>query len=158
MSISDFELAQIISSEEPLNTLLLEYHLFLANRSLLTATKSLNNAAKSIACAKLGGISPSPSGTHVLESWRLLQTAIDMLMNGPLVILDTPPTKPIRNLIKLDVSRVPPPVHTSPESNQPHAKLARTGKKSKARSRLVSDVISPKIKYKVTRYNKPPRP
>src|SRR6516165_6884489 len=129
MSISDFENAQIILSDPSQNSLLLEYYLFLASRSLATATKSLNNAAKCIVSAGSGGILANPSGTHVLESWRLLQTAIDMLMNGPLVILDTPPTKPIRNLIKLDVSRVPPPVHTSPESNQPHAKLARTGKK-----------------------------
>ena len=54
--------------------------------------------------------------------------------------------------------RAPAPVITSTKLTRKAAKRVRTGRKSKARSYYVRDLINPKIKYRAQRYRKLPPP
>ena len=158
MSISDFELAQIISTDPNRNAFALYKNLDAIASHLYGLSLLLSDARKYAACVTPEAYYRSQNGMHLWECLHLLTEAMQLLTSGPLEIQDIQLKKLIRSLRKHVDSAERQLVTDSMPSFLLFAKPARTGKKSKARSRLVSDVINPKIKYKVTRYNKPPRP
>src|SRR6516165_12677777 len=138
MSISDFELAQIISTDRDQNLLELDYNLSLAIQELRQALVYLMNADKCAISETRKAISQNHCGSLVSECWHSLMMARSIFTNGHLAIPAIRNKKLTKEFHAYWGYQEPRHARASTSSSRKRAKPARTGKKSKARSRLVS--------------------
>jgi len=138
MSISDFEIAQITSTEDDQNLLRVEYNLSLAIQELRQALVYLMNADKCAISETRKAISQNHCGSLVSECWHSLMMARNIFTNGRLAIPAIRNKKLTKEFHAYWGYQEPRHARASTSSSRKRAKPARTGKKSKARSRLVS--------------------
>src|SRR6516162_5502187 len=86
MSISDFEIAQITSTEDDQNLLRVEYNLSLAIQELRQALVYLMNADKCAISETRKAISQNHCGSLVSECWRSRMMSRIIFTNGRLAV------------------------------------------------------------------------
>ena len=138
MSIADSENAQNISVDPNPNLSTLLSNLEIVNDQLLAANTYLDTARSCAECATVGDVLWSPYGTLVWACWHSVKTVMLSLTTGLAELPITQHKKLLSALHAHERCLAQQLAIVSMPSTQFLVKPARTGKKSKARSRLVS--------------------